>query len=57
MTVALEGLSGQKHAPAALQPREISATHFAGGWVGHRAVVDGRNISSPPGFDDGLLIP
>ena len=33
MTVALEGLSGQQHAPAALYPREIPGTPFTGGWV------------------------
>jgi len=54
MTAALEGLIGQKHVAADLHPREISCTHFTGGWVGHRAVMDRRNISYPPGFDAGL---
>jgi len=34
MTVALEGVSGQQHAPAALYPRERPGTHFTGDWVG-----------------------
>ena len=46
-------MSGQQHAPAALYPGERPGTHFTGGWVGPRAVVDGRKISSPPGFDPG----
>ena len=33
MTVALEGVSGQQHSPAALYPRERPGTHFKGGWV------------------------
>jgi len=33
MTAALEGVSGQQHAPAALYPREKPVTHFTGGWV------------------------
>jgi len=28
-------------------------THFTGGWVGPRASLYGRKISSPPGFDPG----
>jgi hypothetical protein len=52
MTAALEGdESGQQHALAALYPRERPGTHFTGGWVGPRAGLEGRKISSPPGFD------
>jgi len=47
MTAALEGVSGQQHAPAALYPRQRHGTHFTGGWVGPRAGLDGRKISSP----------
>jgi len=47
------GLSGQQHVPAALYPRERPGTHFTGGWVGLRVGLDGRKISSPPGFDPG----
>ena len=34
MTAALEGVSGQQHALAALYPRETPGTYFTGGWVG-----------------------
>jgi len=40
MTAALEGMSGQQQAPAALYPRERLGTHFTGGWVGPRACLD-----------------
>ena len=53
MTSALKGVSGQQHAPAALYHRERPGTHFTGGWVGPRAGLDGRKISSPSGFDPG----
>jgi len=51
------GVSGQQHAPAAFYPRERAGTHFTAGWVGHRAGLDGRKISPPPGFDPGPSIP
>jgi len=57
MTTALEGLSGQQHALAALYPRERPGTHFTGGWVGPKAGLDRRKISSPPGFDPGPSSP
>jgi len=53
MAAALEGSEGSAVHPAALYPRERSGTHFTGGWVGPRAGLDGRNISSQPGFDPG----
>jgi hypothetical protein len=35
------GVSGQRHAPAALCPGERTpGTHWAGGWVGRRAGLD-----------------
>jgi hypothetical protein len=44
-------VSGQLHAPAALPPRERApGTHWIGGWVGPRAVLDAvvkRKIPSP----------
>ena len=49
MTAALE-VSGQQHGPVALYPRERPGTHSTGGWVGPRAGLDGRKISSPLGF-------
>jgi len=57
MTAALEGVSGQQHAPAALYPRERKGAQFTGGWVGPRAGLDGRETSSPPEFDPGLSSP
>ena len=45
MTAALEGVSGQEYAPAALYTREKPGTHCTGGWVGPRAGLDGRKIS------------
>ena len=39
--------------PAALYPRERPGTHFTVFWVGPRAGLEGRKISSPPGFDPG----
>ena len=57
MTAALEGVSGKQHAPAALYSRERPGTHFTGGWVGPRACLDGRKISSPPEFDPGPSSP
>ena len=44
-------MSGQQHAPAALYPRERPGTHCTGGWVGPRAGLDRRKISSLPGPD------
>jgi hypothetical protein len=52
-----KGVCGQQHAPAALYPRERPGTHFTGGWVGSRAGLDGRKISSPPRFDPGPSSP
>ena len=46
-------VSGQRHAPAAIYPRERTGIHFTGGWVGPRAGLDGRKISSPTEFDPG----
>jgi hypothetical protein len=41
LTSALDGVSGQRHALAALCPGERTAvTHCAGGWVGLRAGLD-----------------
>jgi len=51
------GVSGQQHAPAALNPRERPGIHFTGGWVGARAGLDGWKISSPSGFDPGPSSP
>ena len=43
---------GQRHALAALYPRERPGTHCTGGWVGLRAGLDICGKSRPPpGFD------
>ena len=49
--MALEGVRGQRHAPAALYPRERPGTHCTGGWVGPRTGLDRRKILPQPGFD------
>jgi len=46
---------GSALGPGRLYTRERAGTHFTGGWVGHRAGLDGRKISSPPGFDPGIF--
>ena len=45
-TSALDGVGGQRHAPAAL-PRERPGIHSIGGWVGPRAGPDGCGKSRP----------
>jgi len=57
MTTALDGVSGQQHAPAALYPWERPGAYFTGGWVDPRAGLDGWKISSLPGFDPGPSSP
>ena len=54
MIRALEGVKGQRHAPAALYPRDRPGTLCAGDWVGPRAGLDGgksrpTGIRSPDG--------
>jgi hypothetical protein len=50
------GVSGQRHAPAALSPGERTpGTHCTGGWVGPRAGLDtearGKILSSLLGIE------
>jgi hypothetical protein len=50
------GVSGQRHAPAALYPRgKDPGTHCTGGWVGPRAGLDteagGKNPLPLPGIE------
>jgi len=40
LTSALDGVGGRRQAPAPF-PREILGTHCIGGWVGHRAGLNG----------------
>ena len=57
MTTALEEGEWSAARPGPLYPRERPGTHFTGGWVGPRAGLDGRKISSPPGLDPGPSSP
>jgi len=57
MTAALGGGELSAAHPGRTLPRERPGTHFTGGWVGHRAGLDGRTISFPPGFDLGTSSP
>jgi hypothetical protein len=50
-------VSGQQHAPVVFNPPLRPGTHCTGGWVGHRAGLDGRNISPSPGFDPRTVQP
>ena len=51
-------MSGQRHAPAALYPRERPVTHCTGGWMGPRAGLDRCRKSRPPqGFDPRTVQP
>ena len=45
-TSALNGVGGQRHAPAALPPGK-TGTHCIGGWVGPRAGLDGCGKPCP----------
>jgi hypothetical protein len=58
MTTTLEGVRGQRHAPAAIYPRERLGTRCTEGWVGPRAGLDmcGK-YRSPPGFDPRTVHP
>jgi len=51
-------MSGQRHAPAALYPRERPGTHCTGGWVGPSTGLDRcGNLAPPPGFDHRTVQP
>ena len=59
LTSALDGVGGQRHAPAPY-PRERAGTHCIGGWVGPRTRLDGRGKSRPPpqpGFNPRTVQP
>jgi len=47
----------QTHAPAAFTPWKDPVTILQQAGLGPRAGLDGRKISSPPGFDPGPSIP
>ena len=50
LTSALEGVGGQRHAPAALSSGKRHGTHCTGGWVGRRGGLDGAENLSPTGI-------
>ena len=47
LTLALDGVGGQRHASAALPPGNSPGTHCIGDWVGPRAGLDGCGKSRP----------
>jgi hypothetical protein len=47
MTTALEGVRGQRHAPAAIYLRERPGTHCTGGWMDPKAGLDRCGKSRP----------
>ena len=56
-----KGVRGQRHAPAAFNPRERLGTHFTRGWVGPRAGLDRCGKSRPhrdsiPGLPSQSLV-
>jgi len=58
MITALEGVRGQRHAPAAIYTRERPSTHCTGGWVDPSAGLDRCGKSRPPpGFDPRTFHP
>jgi hypothetical protein len=59
LTSALDGVGGQRHAPAALPPGKRPGTHCIGGWVGSRAGLDGwgKSRPPPPAFDRQTVQP
>ena len=52
LTSVLDGVGGQRHAPAPLLPGERHITHCTGGWVGPLVGLDlyGKSLT-PPGYD------
>jgi len=58
LTSALDGLGGQRHAPAALPPGKRPGTHCIGGWMGPRAGLNGcGKFRPPPEFDPRTVQP
>ena len=48
LTSVLDGVGGQRHAPAALPPGKRSGIHCIGGWVGPRTGLAVCGKSRPP---------
>jgi len=51
LTSALDGVGGQLHAKTTLTPEKRPGTYCTGGWVGPRASLGWRRVSSPSGLD------
>ena len=47
LTSAVDGVGGQRHAPATLPPEKKPGTSCEGGWVDPRAGLDGCGKSHP----------
>ena len=47
LTMDVDWVVGQRHAPATLLPGKRPGTHCTGGWVGPRAGLDGCGKSLP----------
>ena len=47
LTSALDGVGGERHAPAALSSGKRPGTRCIGGWVDPRALLDWRGKSRP----------
>jgi len=45
---AVDGMSGQRHAPAALTPGKRPGYHYTEGWLAPRAELDGSGKFRPP---------
>ena len=57
MTTALDWVRGQRHAPAALYPRERAGTHCTeAGWAPGPVWTDAE-ILAPPGFEPPTVQP
>jgi hypothetical protein len=57
LTSALDGVIGQRHAPAALYSQERTpGTHWTGGWVGPRAGLDTQTTCLCRGSNPGRLV-
>ena len=49
-TSALDGVGGQRHAPATLPPGKRPGTHEKGGWMGLGAGLTGAENLAPTGI-------
>ena len=58
LTLALDGVGGQRHVPTVLLSRKRPGNHYAWRWVGPTADVElVQEISPPPGFEPRTVQP